>query len=500
MTGTSLMTAADASVGAAMLGCGAAAWRVRPRSRVGPLMLAVGVTWFAGNVVPAAVFWHRGPLVHLHLTYPTGRLRRRLAVATIVIAYLAAVVEAFVDDPRLTIGLAVLVAFAALDVFARATGPARKAGGPALVAALAFAAVLCLSGLNRWRDWGQDVAVLLTYDAVVLSVAVGLLMDLVRGRWTEAILADLVTDLGAARGTEDLRGRLRRALGDPSLALGYWLPARNGYVDDSGRPLAPEGDGRAFTHVVDDQGLALAVLVHDPAVTEDRALLDGVVAAFRLAVANARMQAEIRARTLELAASRRRLVQTADEQRRALQGQLADGAERRLADVDRLLADVAQTTDALAPELADVRIEVRGAREELREFARGLAPAALGGGLSSGVPQLAARSPVPVSVSVDVGRLPPAVEAALFFVCAEALTNIAKHACATEAAVVLRRDDDVVRLSVSDDGRGGADPGGSGLRGLMDRIEALGGRLTVRTDPQVGTVLRAEVPLGEWRQ
>lgn len=494
------MTAADASAGAAMLVCGAAAWRVRPRSRVGLLMLAVGVTWFAGDVLPAAVFWHRGPLVHLHLTYPTGRLRRRLAVATVVIAYLAAVAEAFIDDPRLTIGLAVLVAFAAVDVFARATGPARKAGGPALVAALAFAAVLCLSGLNQWRQWGQDVAVLLTYDVVVLSVAVGLLLDLVRGRWTEAIIADLVTDLGAARGTEDLRGRLGRALGDPSLALGFWLPERNGYIDDSGRPLLPDGDGRVFTHVLDDQGHALAVLVHDPAVTEDRALLDGVAAAFRLALTNARMQAEIRARTLELAASRRRLVQTADEQRRALQAQLAEGAERRLAEVDRLLADVARTTDVLAPELADVRIEVRGAREELREFARGLAPVALGGGLSSGVPQLAARSPVPVSVSVDVGRLPPAVETALFFVCAEALTNIAKHASASGAAVDLRREGDVVRLSVSDDGRGGADAGGSGLRGLMDRIEALGGRLTLGSGPPGGTVVTAEVPLGEWQQ
>jgi len=120
-------------VGIVLLACGAATWACRPKSRVGLLLVAASGCWLLGSLWTAAVFLHRGPLVHLHLSYPTGRVRRPLTVVTVLAAYVAAVVEGFIDSPWLTLGLAVLVAVAAVDVFARTSGKARKAGGPAWV-------------------------------------------------------------------------------------------------------------------------------------------------------------------------------------------------------------------------------------------------------------------------------------------------------------------------------------------------------------------------------
>jgi signal transduction histidine kinase len=141
---------------------------------------------------------------------------------------------------------------------------------------------------------------------------------------------------------------------------------------------------------------------------------------------------------------------------------------------------------------------VQGARTDLHAFAQGVRPTALGeGGLPAALPVLAARSGLPVSLTVAVGRLPPAVESALYFVCSEALANVGKHAGATSVTVVVRRvgdDGDVTVLSVEDDGVGGADLRGSGLRGLTDRVEALGGTMMVTDGPAGGTVLTARIP------
>ena len=151
--------------------------------------------------------------------------------------------------------------------------------------------------------------------------------------------------------------------------------------------------------------------------------------------------------------------------------------------------------------LAEVRAEVQGARTDLHAFAQGVRPTALGeGGLPAALPVLAARSGVPVTLTVAVGRLPPAVESALYFVCSEALANVGKHAGATGVTVVVRRDGDdgdvcdVTVLAVEDDGVGGADLRGSGLRGLADRVEALGGAMMVTDGPAGGTVLTARIP------
>ena len=204
----------------------------------------------------------------------------------------------------------------------------------------------------------------------------------------------------------------------------------------------------------------------------------------------------------ELRASRARIVEAADDARRKLERNLHDGAQQRLVALsislrlveERLSSDPAEA----AALLADAREELALALVDLRELARGLHPAVLTDrGLAAAVQALASRSPLPVAVDVPHERLPPAIEAALYYFVAESLTNVARYADATSASVRLELGDEgLVVAEVSDDGRGGADPaGGSGLRGLADRIEALDGRLVVHSHPGGGTRVRMEVPV-----
>ena len=493
------LVVADGVVGLVLVTCGVVAWQRRGESRVGPLMVLSGYTWFAGNLWSQLLYLHRGPLVHLHISYPTGRLRRRLAQVTVVAAYVDAVIQPIASNDVLTLVLAALVAAAALDGYLRSSGTARRAGAPALVAALAFAGVLAFGAIQRLAGWDADRQALWAYDVVIACLAVTLLVDLLRGRWAEAVVTDLVVDLGQQADTRTLRNELGRALGDRSLVLGYWLPEETRYVDDAGRPVElPEpGAGRAVTPIAHD-GEPVAVLIHDEAVLEDAALVEAVASAARMAVANARLQAEVRARVLELAASRRRIVDVADAQRRRLERELREGAERRLADVASLLEQVRREADEpAAVQVAEVGDELRAARAELHDFAQGIHPAALtDGGLGAALPELVARAGMPVELMLSVGRVAPAVEAAVYFLCSEALTNAAKHAEATRMTIDVTESGGHLLVEITDDGVGGADPArGSGLRGLADRIEALDGRLSVESLPRRGTRLVAEIPI-----
>lgn len=487
---------ADVAVGVVLLAC-ATLTALRQR-RVGLIMAAVGVTWFLGSLVPALVFLHRGPMVHLHISYPTGRLRRSLAVVTVAAAYVAAVFDTVARNPWLTAGLAILVAAAAVDVFARTSGPSRKAAVPALIAAGAFAGVLALSSVNGLLDLGADRAVLVTYDAVVSALVVWLTLDLRYGRWTEATIADLVIQLGRRAEVSGLQDELRRRVGDPTLLLGYRVPGRAEYVDESGVPVDTSGVNRVSTPIVED-GEPIAVLIHDATALDDPDLMTGAIGALRLAVTNARMRAEVQARVADVARSRRRIVEAADAQRRAIERALDAGAERHLRTVADLLAQPDVGADpALAGQLPRVQAEVAAGQAELRQFAHGVRPAVLGaGGLAAALPLLAERTGQATDVSVRVGRLVPAVEAAVYFVCAEALSNVAKHAGASKAVVDVGEEDGFVIATVTDNGRGGADPHGSGLRGLADRVEALGGRFSVVPGLSGGTMVTTRMPLTE---
>ena len=490
------LTVADFAVGCVLIVCGTVAWQRRPESRVGGLMGLAGFSWFLGNIGQTLLYLHRGPLVHLHLSYPTGRVPTRLAAIVVVAAYVDALVEPLASNDVLTLTLSGLIALAAVQVFSGTSGPARKAGGPALAAALAFAGVLALGAVNRLAGWDADRAVLWTYDAVIAAIAVALLRDLLRERWTEAVVTGLVVDLGD-QDVGTLRIKLARALGDPSLVVGYRVPNADGFVDDAGRPVAlpPAGSGRAVTPIK-DRGDQIAVLVHDEALLADKTLLDSVAAAARVAVANAGLQAEARARADELQASRRRILETADEQRRRLERELRLGAEQRQETVQSLLEGARREVEPDAADaIAALERELDETRRELREFAHGVHPGVLTeGGLMPALAQLAGRSPIPVVVTGEVGRLPTAVEAALFFVCSETLANAAKHSGSSQVSVDVTAEGSTILLAIVDDGAGGADPSsGSGLRGLADRIESLGGRLTVESPPGAGTRIDAVV-------
>jgi hypothetical protein len=483
----------DLAVGLLLIGLGLVAWQRRGSSTVGPLMAASGFAWFLGNLATWALYLHRGPLVHLVVSYPSGRPRSRLQWVVVAAGYVCAVVYPLARNDQVTILLAVAVCATALGRFLVASGPERRARASALGAAAMVAVALTLGAAAGLAGVDADQQVLWAYEVVIGLAAVWLFTDLLWGRWTQATITGLVVDLGELGDAGPLRDRLARALGDPTLVVGYWLPADGRYVDEAGRPveLPIAGAGRAVTPIEQD-GEPVAALVHDASVLGDPRLVADVAAAARLAVANVRLQAQVRSRVAEVAASRRRIVQAADTQRRGLERRLRRGAEQRLGRVAELIA-------GSGPPLAEVAVGLEAARAELREFARGVHPAALGeGGLAAAVAELAKRSPVPVEVRAPSERLPAAVEAAAYFVCSEALANIAKYAQASHASVRLETGEDVLVVEVADDGAGGADPaGGSGLHGLADRVEALGGRLGIDSPPGHGTRITAQLPLAE---
>jgi PAS domain S-box-containing protein len=204
----------------------------------------------------------------------------------------------------------------------------------------------------------------------------------------------------------------------------------------------------------------------------------------------------------ELRASRARILEAEDQARRKLERNLHDGAQQRLVALSislRLAESKLGGGDpcAAASVLASAREELMQALEELRELARGIHPAVLTDrGLEPALEAVATRAPIPVELDVAGEHLPKAVEAAIYFVVAESLTNVAKYAQATSASVTVERENGTVVVEVSDDGLGGADPaGGTGLRGLADRVAALDGVLLVESSPGNGTTIRAEIPL-----
>ncbi len=256
--------------------------------------------------------------------------------------------------------------------------------------------MLALGAMNRLNGWSSEHAVLWAYDLVIASVAVVLLVDLLRGRWAEAVVTGLVVDLGASAKAGTLRAKLARALGDPSLMIGYRLTETDGLVDDAGRllELPPLGSGKTITPLV-DRGERVAVLVHDNALLADPDLLASVAAAARIAVANAGLQSEARAKAAELETSRRQIVEAADAERRRLEQKLRVGAGQRLEAEASLLADIRTSVpenDAKA--VRSLESQLAEAGRELEEFARGVHPATLmSGGLMPALAQVVERRP-----------------------------------------------------------------------------------------------------------
>jgi signal transduction histidine kinase len=341
----------------------------------------------------------------------------------------------------------------------------------------------------------------LVFFLVLAAVPLALELGLLRSRLARAAVAALVVELGRTRAPGKLREALARALHDPSLSVAYWLPEQRRYVDVDGNPLQlpTEGASRTAT-IVEREGQRVAALVHDASLRDDPALVEAVCAAAGLALENERLQAELRARLDDLQASRARIVEAADEERRRIERNLHDGTQQRLVSISMALglaeSKVASDSDA-GPILEEARAALGSALEELRELSQGIHPGILTErGLGPALQELAYLAPVPVEVTVELAeRLPEAVEAASYYVVAEALTNVVKYASADSVAVSVKGDDDRAVVQVADDGVGSADPArGSGLRGLADRVEALGGTLALDSPQGGGTRLRAEIP------
>jgi signal transduction histidine kinase len=517
---------------------GLVAWWRRPDSRLGPLMVVAGFTTFLSTLAwaHAALPFTFGqaldlvPLVlflHVFLAYPSGRLagrRERLLVAT---AYATAlglelvrmalggfgprnlleVVEA--PEAALAVQRVQLLALSASALAAAAILIARrrKAGRPlrwslsllidSFALALVALAVLLVTAVLGAPGWATIQRV--TLFAIGLA-PLAFLLGLLRARLARSAVADLLVELRTDPAPADLRDALARALRDPSLRLAFWLPDFGIYAHADGRPVErPEAGARGIT-MIDRNGTHVAALLHDPALDDEPELLEAVTAAAGIALENAQLHAELRARLEELKGSRARIVEAGQKERQRLERNLHDGAQQRLValslELGRLEERLGGDPDART-RVSEARREIATSLEELRAVARGIHPAVVTGhGLEVALEQLAARAPVPVRLDVAVdGRLPERVEVAAFYLVAEALANIGKHAHASAATVEVAEADGTVVVVVADDGVGGAAAEeGSGLRGLADRVEALEGRLWVGSPAGGGTRLRAEIP------
>jgi signal transduction histidine kinase len=539
-------------IGLSFMGTGVFAWWRRPLNRFGLLMTGVGIAWFlsglteSNNSTVFTIGSYVEPLylvivIQMVLSFPTGRLETFAQRATIAAGYLDVLavrlpffllggnivgdlkgprpdnVLAVVDAPDLAdvfdytstfVAVVVLVATLVLLVRKRqaATPPQRRALAPmlwtglALVGLLGIAFVIDVLGLPGRIG---DVAGLLALVAFAI-LPFAFLAGLVRSRYSRAgAVGELIERLNNPEADRSLGLALADALGDRSLKLVYWRPSAGHYVTYDGRPVElPEaGSGRAVTEV-EREGIRVGAIIHDASLADEPGLVRAVAASAALALENERLEAELRARLDELQTSRSRLVEVSMFERRRLERDLHDGAQQRLVALSLQLGlakrRLEEGQDVAAGAMLDAaRDELARALEELRELARGIHPAVLTDrGLEPALEALAERAPLPVSLDqMPAERLPAPVEAAAYFVVAEALTNVVKYAGASTAAVRIRRNGSYAVVEVHDDGVGGADPTiGTGLRGLADRLAALDGRLEVHSPPGEGTTVRAEVP------
>jgi signal transduction histidine kinase len=487
----------DVATGVVLVTAGVVTWTRVRHSRTGPLLVLTGIAWLVGDVVGVLALAHRGPLVQVLLTYPTGRTRSRLVLAVVVAAYVDGLVPPVAREPWATIALVTVVVGVALGRWRRARGVQRRTLLVPVVGVVLVGAPLALAAVGRIAGVDADALAVWAYEAAVMITAVALAAELLSGRSVRAAATGLVVDLADWQEPRALRDALSRTVGDPGLAIAYRVD--ESWVDEAGQPvrLPVADEGRTVT-LVEDGGAPVAALVHDPAALRDGTLAQSVGAAVRLVLANVRLQAEDAASAREVTASRRRLVEAGDEQRRRLRDQLRVGAERRLAEVSSELSALAAARDGSVREgIAQLGDALDAACADLTRFAQGVHPRTLTErGLAAALDELAGQAGFPVRVAAPPDRFPSAHEAAAYFVCSEALANVGKYADASGVSIEVVRAGPQLLVRVADDGRGGADPThGSGLRGLMDRVEAIGGRLSIASPAAVGTLVSAELPL-----
>jgi signal transduction histidine kinase len=521
------------------VGAGLIAWWRWPDSRFGLLMVAAGFGNFLAtlNWASAAAPYTLGvalqllpPVLFLHvfLAYPSGRLSGRVERTIVAGGYAAAVgltlvrmmlgdagPKNLIEIARQPQGAVLDVQLVALSAFslagigvlaARRWGAHRPARRPlgllvdsfALGLLMIAALFLCIVFVGNPDQMPAIEWVRRTAFFVVGLAPIVFLFGLLRSRLS---VGPAIVSLGAEAARGNVVDALRAALRDPSLEVAYWVPEYETYADLHGRPIElPTAGGKTTTLIDREDGTHVAALVHDVSLREERELVDAVTAAAGFALENERLHAELRARLEELKGSRARIIEATQAERQRLERNLHDGAQQRLValslELGLLEERFAGDADATAA-LEQTRREVTESLRELRELAQGIHPAIVTGhGLAVALKTLVARAQVPVQLTVDLdGRLPERQEVAAYYVVSESLTNVAKYACASSATVDVRQADGRLVVEVVDDGVGGADiRRGSGLRGLADRVEALGGRLRIWSQVGGGTRVEAEIP------
>ncbi|HKF14946.1 MAG TPA: histidine kinase [Gaiellaceae bacterium] len=522
---------------------GLVAWARRPTNGLGPLMTILGFcllvrkfqygepdSWlftvgFLVRDLPWVVFGH------IVVSYPTGRLTRRRERIFAVVAYTAAMalplaallvherlpgaeeaaesaiaiwpdadvydvlrqVESFVIYGALPVLLVGLIAAKLVEASPRA----RRMYTPLLVFGLILALRGIIEAIYSFSDPSRDEEEVLFWTGQAMEVALGiaLVVSVFRVIQARATLADALADLHGAS-PEGVRAALADVLGDPELDVAFWMPERKVYVNAAGAPYDfPVHDpGRAITAIRGTEGKPLAALVHDVGLENEPALVRDAAAAARLALENARLHAELRAQLVLVQESRARIVAAGDEEPRRLERDLHDCAQQQLVALALQLRATQRRLGGDMPDevhevLSSTVGELQRAVEQLRELAHGVHPSVLTqSGLAAALQALAAQTPTVVTVAqAPTERLPPPIEAAAYFVACEALTNAVKHADATRITISAFQRDGYLVIEVADDGAGGADAKGSGLRGLADRVEAHGGRFWVESHDGAGT-------------
>lgn len=535
-----LGTVLQVLVGWSFVACGVFLWTRRPANRLGPLMTAVGMVWLLGRtmllislpvVFTAGMWlsdlWAVGFALFL-LSFPTGRLTSRVDRAIVGIFLFVSVPLEFLwllfyvpenglnvlavspnenaahvidtlQRVMISLGAALLV-IALGRRWLRSSGPVRRQMAPVIVGAVAIllqSATWILEAFGISIDPLNNLALL-----AQIAIPVAVLAVLLRSRMARGAVADLVVELGQTPTPARLRDALANALGDPSLQVAYWEPIQERFIDAAGvmMELPEDGTGQAVT-MLERNGVREAAIIHDAILLEDPGLIASVASAMRLAVENDRLTGEVEAQLREVRASRARIVEAGDLERRRVERDLHDGAQQRLISLSLELRvarsklgedgdpDVRRSLDRAAD-------EAQAALVELRDLALGIHPLILTeGGLGEAVESLADRTSVDVSVDIGAERYSSAVEGAAYFVISEALANVTKYANATNALVRVRGLSDHMTIEVNDDGIGGADPqSGSGLRGLADRLAALDGTIAVVSPIGGGTRISARIP------
>jgi signal transduction histidine kinase len=543
----------DLAVGVAFVLGGLVAWRLVPDAPIGTASMLGAIAWQLGTLAmvtgdgaPSFVFfalsgYHDVAVAFLVLAYPTGLLARTPARALLSVLAAGYIVgSAFrlltfqpaawgcADCPRnpfavtdsawlfetsqdwvgRLLGVGVLAVAVVVAVrWIRGSVPARRAAGALPVAAAVWAALYVQDTWLRPVDelFVGDPAAFYVLAAARAAVPLSVAAGLISMRMRQTRLADLLIGVGESRRGAQLEPMLRSVLGDPELEIWWWDPETRSFhrsADPGDRRSSVDPGRHQVTTPLRRNGHLLALLCHDASVLDDARFSGAIAAAVGLIADHERLGAQVREQLVEVRASRTRILEAAAAERARLERDLHDSSQQRLVGLALQLRMARQIVDSdAAPELAaalDVAAkELAEALAELRELARGIHPAALtDGGLRAAVPMLADRCPIPVVIDIELGTRPNSmVESTLYFVVSEALANVAKHAGATSVTVSVREADGRVELRVADDGAGGADVrGGTGLRGLRDRVETLGGDMAVSSPPGGGTVLVAAVP------